>query len=296
MADFVELGAEGVNWVVENHWEKGYDGVGKLGQKVRGRNANDQTNQAQNGNSGQNTKPSQYGDSQSIQERTVNIDRSGSGKQRKQRNRLPSPEGNAAGYYEKENYRDVDNNADFSRSRRSRRRDSSLEKQSETSEQVIRAYERERDDPRRKPETVLSNKDLKKLRRDSKMSYANGYGASNLQAPAGRPQGNSQPPPRSRYYDDDDESDYDERSGRRYRASGRGYDDDDRDYDREVTTTERYRGTGPPVSGPLVVSTAPPTFIPKHALTCRHSWREVSTAARATARSAAATTHMVREQ
>jgi hypothetical protein len=144
-------------------------------------------------------------------------------KPRRYRNQLPSPE------------------RDDRRS--SVQRDDSLERQSLQSDRITTAYENERDDPIRPVDPKLE----KKRRRDSaRMSYANGY------APQDR--AHSAQPPRNRYYDDDD-SDYDERTGRRYKDGGRGYDDryddsDDRGYDREVITEERYRG----VSGPLVVS------------------------------------------
>jgi hypothetical protein len=161
---------------------------------------------------------------------------------------LPSPEGEAPpnwndGRKENRDYR-----------RRDSRRSGSLDRESEVSERVIRAYESERDDPSRRAETVLSKKDLRKLNsRDPNMSYANGYASGGL-APGGydNRRANSQQPPRNRYYEDDD-SDYDERSGRRRGATGRGYGDeyeDDRGYNREIVETERYRG----VSGALVVS------------------------------------------
>lgn len=156
---------------------------------------------------------------------------------RKHRNQLPSPE------------RDID---------RAYRRDSirSLQQESEVSDRVLRDYEREPDDPSRRPESVLPDRDLKKtkpsIKRDSIM--ASGYNDNYTQAggyAADRPRSQ---PPRSRYYDDDD-SDYDERSGKRYgKGNGRGY-DDDRDYDRVYEETERYRG--PVSAGPLVVRQHP---------------------------------------
>lgn len=121
----------------------------------------------------------------------------------------------------------VDNNT------RTKRADS-LERESLTSERVLRAYENEPDDPRRKVDPRIEER----RRRDSaRMSYANGYHP-------GRPR--SQPSRGGRYYEDED-SDYDEREGRRYRAAGRGYDERDREerdtpYGREVIETERYRG------------------------------------------------------
>merc|ERR1711939_1097069 len=114
------------------------------------------------------------------------------------------------------------------------RRADSLERESLTSERVLRAYENEPDDPRRKVDPRVEEK----RRRDSaRMSYYNGYADE-------RPRSQ---PPRSRYYDDED-SDYDEREGRRHRGrGGYGYDDrnvEERDtpYGREIVETERYRG------------------------------------------------------
>ena len=171
---------------------------------------------------------------------------------RKQKNRLPSPEGSIEAW---------DRESHSARSR-DQVRSPSLDRESQRSEQVIRAYEADRSDPPARPEAVLPQKDLRKLRRDSRMSYGNqgGYANSNL-APSqydNRRQSQSQQPPRSRY-DDDEGSDYDERTGQRYRSSGKGYDDRgyDDDYDREVVTTERYKG----VSGALVVS-RPISFFP----------------------------------
>ncbi|KAK5122950.1 hypothetical protein LTR85_003515 [Meristemomyces frigidus] len=118
------------------------------------------------------------------------------------------------------------------------RREDSLERQSLSSERILKAYENEPDDPRRPVDPKLEER-----RRDSaKMSYVNGgYAAS--QGP-GRPRSQ---PPRGRY--DDEDSDYDEHEGRRQKTGGRGYDDrDDRDYpyDREVLETERYKGPARP--------------------------------------------------
>ncbi|KAK4540071.1 hypothetical protein LTR36_009812 [Oleoguttula mirabilis] len=115
-------------------------------------------------------------------------------------------------------------------------REDSLERQSQSSERLLKAYENEPDDPRRPVDPKLE-----KRRRDSaRMSYANG-GYTPSQAP-GRPRSQ---PPRGRY--DDEDSDYDEHEGRRQRTSGRGYDDrDDREYDREVIETERYKGPARP--------------------------------------------------
>lgn len=211
MADaFIELGATGIDKLTDKYYDIAYDSVTKKkpGQRVT-----------------------------EIKEQ-IKPRLSGNANQRKQRNRLPSPEGDV-------DRRDKDFYADRGSDRPRRRRDSSLERESLTSAQVLDEYESERTDPPRKPESVLSKRDLNTLRRDSKvgssrMSYANGYAFD-------RPR--SQQPPRNRYYDDDD-SDYDERTGRRYGATGRGY--DDREYDREIVETEQYRG----VSDAPVVSAA----------------------------------------
>ena len=208
---YVEMASEAVNYLTNTYWDKAYD-------KVTGNNRQE------------NDQPPQS----SVGDRGPPRDSAVSGNvRRRQKNRLPSPEGDAAHYYS---------------SRRDSRRSSSFDKESEYSERVIRNYEAERSDPRRKAETVLSKKDLRQLRRDSKMSYANGgqgYGQNlNTYPPNQRP--SSAQPPRSRYNDDDEYgSDYDERNGGRYRTTGRGYDDYDNDgrpYAREVIETERYRG------------------------------------------------------
>ena len=202
---FVELGAEGINHLTDKYWDPVYDTVTrKKKPEPRVTEIKEQIKPHLSSVGTQSQAP------------------------RRQRNRLPSPEGDVSP-------RDRDLYSD----RRSRRRDSSLERESQTSHEVRRQYQQERDDPVRRPETVLSKRDLNKLRdsrRDSTMSHANGY--------ADRPR--SQQPPRNRYsgYDDDD-SDYDEHSGQRYKGRGRGY-DDDRGYDREIYETERYQGVSHP--------------------------------------------------
>lgn len=213
---FVELGAEGINALTDKYWDTGYDYLSKKRAPPRVAELKEQVK----GGLGFSSHHQQSNH-----------------KPHKHHNRLPSPEG------------DVDpRDKDFYSQSGRRRRESSIERESETSHRVRHEYRRERDDPVRKPESVLSKRDLNSIRddrRDSRMSHANGY--------ADRPR--SQQPPRSRYggYDDDD-SDYDERTGKRYSARGRGYDDRDDDvpYDREVIETERYRG----VSGALIVSIA----------------------------------------
>ena len=195
MADFVELGAEGLDHLTDKYFERGYD-------KVKNRKQ-----------SKKQQKSSAVGSENQPQQRKY---------------RLPSPE--------------------RERGEPPPVRDREIEEQSETSERVLRAYENERDDPKRRPNpSIVGAPRRGPPPRDfvppttigvntagaTMGSYATGY------APSQRP--NSQQPPKQRYYDDDD-SDYDERSGRRQRASGRGYDDDDRNYDREIVETERYRG------------------------------------------------------
>lgn len=197
----VELGATTLTSFVETkHFDKLYD-------KVTGKKTT--------------TLPSRIGSDGKYRPRRENeeppIDRP---HRERRRVELPSPE------------RDPDEAR--SQATRASRRDPQLEAQSETSERVIREYENERDDPKRRPNpSLISGARSKSSRRDSAaMSYANGgYGRQNSQ------------PARSRYYDDDEESDYDERTGRRFKGSGRGYDADrDREFDREIVETERYRG------------------------------------------------------
>ena len=239
---FVELGAEGVNYVTENHWDKIHDTVtqrvrsGK--QSITGGRDRDSRDRDR-----ENYQPQNYRDSDDPPPPATASAVSGRSR-RKQRNRLPSPEGSIE-EWDKQSYR---------QSTRDNQRSPSLDRESQQSERVIRAYEADPRDPPVRPETVLPQKDLRNLRRDSRMSYANGgngYGGQSTLSPQGyeRQRGHSQQPARSRYYDDDD-SDYDERTGQRYRTTGRGYDDRDDDYAREVVTTERYKG----VSGALVVS------------------------------------------
>ena len=179
MADFVELGATGVDHLTDKYFDQYYDKV----QDYRSRR-------------------------KAGKKENLNF-----------RYQLPSPE----------------RDPDFDH--RSKRADS-LERESLTSERVLRAYENEPDDPRRKVDPRIEEK----RRRDSaRMSYAGGY----------QPDRPRSQPPRSRYYDDE-LSDYDEREGRRYKGSGRGYGYDDRDreerdtpYGREIIETERYRGVSP---------------------------------------------------
>jgi hypothetical protein len=113
------------------------------------------------------------------------------------------------------------------------------------SERVLREYEAERDDPKRKPSASLVGRSVslrqpKDRRRDStRMSHANGgYGRS--ERPGSQRGGGSK---YDDYYDDEYESDYDDRTGRRAKTTGRGYDAErDREFDREIIETERYRG------------------------------------------------------
>lgn len=119
-----------------------------------------------------------------------------------------------------------------------------IDEESQQSEQVLREYEAERDDPKRKPSASLVARSLslrqaKDRRRDSvRMSHANGgYGRS--ERPTSQRGGSRY----DDYYDDEYESDYDDRTGRRTRTTGRGYDAErDREFDREIIETERYRG------------------------------------------------------
>lgn len=138
-------------------------------------------------------------------------------------------------------------------------RQASPDDESLHSERVLREYEAERDDPKRKPSASLvarsvSLRQPKGKRRDSaRMSQANGgYGRSE------RPASQRGASKYDDYYDDEYESDFDDRTGRRTRTTGRGYDAErDRDFDREIIETERYRG----------VSGARPTRVTLHLLT-----------------------------
>lgn len=131
------------------------------------------------------------------------------------------------------------------RSQRPGTPESDLDDESLQSERVLRAYEAERDDPKRKPSASLvgrstSLRQPRDRRRDSgKMSHANGgYGRS--ERPGSQRGGGTK---YDDYYDDEYESDYDDRTGRRTRTTGRGYDAErDRSFDREIVETERYRG------------------------------------------------------
>lgn len=126
-------------------------------------------------------------------------------------------------------------------------RQASPDDESLHSERVLREYEAERDDPKRKPSASLVGRSVslrqpKDKRRDSaKMSHANGgYGRSERPASQRGGGGGSK---YDDYYDDEYESDFDDRTGRRTKTTGRGYDAErDRDFDREIIETERYRG------------------------------------------------------
>nr|POE62926.1 hypothetical protein CFP56_03829 [Quercus suber] len=197
MADFVELGAEATNHLTEKHFDTVYD---KVAERVSSRNSE------------------QYDAQRDGTKSAVT-----SGSRRRHRNQLPSPE------------RDPDYIDTRDPRQQNIVRDLSPER-SETSERVLRAYEAERDDPRRKPESVLSPSRTGKDGRKNMSGYT-GYPSAGASAYDQRPRSQ---PPRSRY-DDDGDSDYDEREGRRYSKGGRGYRDDD-DYDREIIETERYKG------------------------------------------------------
>lgn len=211
MGDFVELGAEFTDRITEKHFDTVYDKVNDRIQKTT----------SQRRNQPDPSHPPRDRDSALTSAST-----------RRHRNQLPSPE------------RDPNYSASSDFHHDSIVRDLSPER-SETSERVLRAYEAERDDPRRRPDPALS---VSGRRGNRNMASYQPGGDSTGYAPRPRSQ-----PPRSRYDDDGGDSDYDDREGRRYSkgSGGRGYRDDD-DYDREVIETERYKG----VSTALVVSTA----------------------------------------
>ena len=263
MEGVVEGALESTNYLVDRHWDKGYDKFRKYrnGRKVKDAEIRYRGEGSQRGSRDREESASSGAASDDrVGERTpaataVRSSAAFSGgapltgaatsgaafgttpsSRRRQRNQLPSPDRD----------RDRDRDADPINRRDSIR---SLQQESETSDRILRAYELETDDPKRNPESVLSSRDLRSLqeasRRDSAMAsgYQDSYVGSRYDD---RPRSQ---PPRGRYYEDDD-SDYDERSGRRYeKRNGRGY--DDRDYDRVIEETERYRG--PVGAGPLVV-------------------------------------------
>ena len=120
-----------------------------------------------------------------------------------------------------------------------------IDEESQQSEQILREYEAERDDPKRKPSASLVGRSVslrqpKDRRRDStRMSQANGGGYGRSERPTSQRGGSKY----DDYYDDEYESDYDDRTGRRTKTTGRGYDAErDREFDREIIETERYRG------------------------------------------------------
>jgi alkaline phosphatase len=305
MADLVELAAEGVDRLVDSHhfdkgYDKGYDVYRKYvngekvestvtpydrekdGKRSRESNVGAQSNSKDTSEKRSSPRASQAGGAsrevrssaaggappsggpESHHPSNTTVTAAQTSSRRKQRNDLPSPERDnfastaipaaavgaaAAGAY---TYSNTQRNGEF-------------ERQSSISDQVLREYEREADDPTRRAEKVLSPSQLNKIsrsstvkssnrgyRRDSAMTsrYADDYREAGSQyAGSNRPRSQ---PPRSRY-DDDGDSDYDEKSGRRSRGTGRGY--DDREYDRVIEETERYRG--PVGAGPLVVRVAP---------------------------------------
>lgn len=271
MEAVVENSLEATNYLVDKHFDKGWDRARKFvnGKKTkdtttpydRSRNRDPPSQSDSTGSDPSDTRRIADGPPRSAAVRSsaefsggapltgsVPLAAAGSGaaaavaansisapypaSRRKQRNTLPSPS------------RDEDT---YTSRRESIR---SLHQESQISDRILRDYELEADDPKRAPESVLSSRDLRRLqgdpRRDSGMSGYNDSYAQSTYAPE-RPR--SQQPPKSRYYDDDADSDYDDRTGRRYRGgNGRGYEDDDRDYDRVIEETERYRG--PPANRP----------------------------------------------
>jgi hypothetical protein len=124
------------------------------------------------------------------------------------------------------------------------------DEESSHSERVLREYEAERDDPLRKPSASLVAKSVglrlaSDKRRDSvgMSQAAPGYGRSEHGRSERATSQRGAPTRNDDYYDDEYESDYDDRTGRRTRATGRGYDAErDREFDREIIETERYRG------------------------------------------------------
>lgn len=262
---FVENGCEAVNHLTEKYWDRGYDAVTrKLGITPKlnwgGKSVVERDKKSFKQKSVKSEQRS--GKKENTAPRTRSPDDLISGKERRSRHntsRHPSSSADSIASWDRERY------FEEVKSAQQGEQDSSLDRQSEHSDKVIRAYHLDPSDPARTPGDVwtlntLSNSSLLNPRGDRDMSQYNQNGSL---APGQYQQGrsNSAQPPRTRgYYDDEEEygSDYDDRRGSRYQTSGRGYDDrgyDDRGYDdgrgdyREEVVTERYRG----VSQALVV-------------------------------------------
>ncbi|OQO15047.1 hypothetical protein B0A48_00429 [Cryoendolithus antarcticus] len=196
MEDGLELALESLDrGTSSKHFDKAIDKVGGHYDRLTGKQK-EQLKQDQAKERGNDQKDSRENDRPRQ-------------KSNRHRNTLPSPERDP-------NDRDYDPYSDRE-----------LEVQSQTSERVIRAYEDERDDPKRRPHPSIVGSTRSRQSRGTKMSHANGGGRYSHS--------------RGRY--DDDDSDYDDRSGRRVKSNGRGYDPaTGREYDREIVETERYRG------------------------------------------------------
>lgn len=256
---FVENGCEAVNYLAEKYWNRGFDAI------TRTLGIGSKSDTGDRRRSVARRKGSKY-NSENTAPAPVTSAAGGFSGRKKNYNSFsstPSPESSIHAW-EKERYRE--------QIRAEQQGDSSLDRLSEHSDQVIRAYHLDPNDPVRRPNTttntILLNANTNNPRDyPHKMSYQNGSLAPGQYQQQQR--ATSAQPPRTRYYDDDDEygSDYDDRRGSRYQNTGRGYDDRDRGYGyddrggggggyddrdgnyREVIETERYKG----VSGALVV-------------------------------------------
>lgn len=236
MEDALELGMEGLDRVTDKYYDKVYDKAKKHNPLSRKSGENNYPTEQSTVDGAPEDQQSErrYRENEKGASRTNSKRSGGAGRPRAQ---LPSPEPEDRDYYYHSSSQQPDGHNNTSSGTTPRRRayydsyyddDPELERQSETSERVLRAYENEKDDPRRRPDPSLIGSARQRRSRppkDSEMSYDYDRRPSSQQ-------------PRSRHYGDGD-SDYDERTGTTHRKTSRGYDDG---YDREIIETERYHG------------------------------------------------------
>ena len=262
---FVENGCEAVNYLTEKYWDRDFDAVTRiLGITPKlapsGKTVVARINKSQREKNRGTAKKENWNCAPRATGATRSPDKTG-GKRHHNHNRTysdylsrkPRLSDDTIESWDRDRYNSQIRSAQLDGAEEE---DSSLDRQSEHSDKVIRAYHLDPSDPPRAPPFVLpiiTNTNSQKQGESRDMSYSQNGGL----APGGyggQGRSNSAQPPRTRgYYDDEEEygSDYDDRRGSRYQTTGRGYDDrgyDDRGYDdgrgdyREEVVTERYRG------------------------------------------------------
>lgn len=270
--DFVELGATALDHITNTKgWDRTWDVVTRANKKVGGTKAENKALRGKEGvervkgregadrkkenlrkggfdnKGGKEDLNRRYLGREDLGSSSLGYRHSTGGVTRKRRVELPSPEREDGGYPFHGDQRDlgkvfgVEDPWEL-------HSDRALELQSRNSDRVLRAYEDEIDDPRRVPdERFWSRGDYNYGKSGTAASSFDGAGIMSY-APAARPRSQ---PPRDRGYYSDEESDYDERSGRRYggRNSGRGrgygyeeHRDRGAPVDREIVEREVYRG------------------------------------------------------